>query len=464
VSIHAASGLAGRVALLVTFVVTLPLVTPRLRGADEIEYFAYMHSIAFDHDLEFGNEYQYFYDRDPDGLRLFKETFLDKREARSGYHFNFGPIGSALLWSPFYLLAHAGVLLARAGGASIPADGLARPYEAAACYGSALYGLAGLLLIHHALRRFAATKEPAATLSVLTLWLGTPVVSYMTVAPGFSHACSLFAVALLLCLWLRAREEQALAAGRWLLVGAAGGLAGMVREQDVFFLVVPVLDILWRSLREQKLLRGLIQLGTMAATAGLAFLPQLLVYRTLTGGFRPSQKVEQKMHFTSPFFLEVLFDPAHGLFAWSPVLLVAVVALFVDWLRRRDARLAWLLAAFLAQAWISGSVASWTQAGAFGSRRFIGTTFIFAFGMAALLSALAATKRRWLALAFVGVAVWWNLSLMVQFGLKLMDRQGLEWPRVAVNQFTAVPPRLAHAGVLFFTDRERLVREIREAR
>jgi hypothetical protein len=55
--------------------------------------------------------------------------------------------------------------------------------------------------------------------------------------------------------------------------------------------------------------------------------------------------------------------------------------------------------------------------------------------------------------------VWWNVSLMVQFGLKLMDRQRLEWPRVAVNQFVEVPPRLGRAAWLFFTDRERLVRE-----
>jgi hypothetical protein len=48
---------------------------------------------------------------------------------------------------------------------------------------------------------------------------------------------------------------------------------------------------------------------------------------------------------------------------------------------------------------------------------------------------------------------------MVQFGLKLMDRQRLEWPRVAVNQFTEVPRRLGHTTRLFFTDRERLLRE-----
>ena len=59
----------------------------------------------------------------------------------------------------------------------------------------------------------------------------------------------------------------------------------------------------------------------------------------------------------------------------------------------------------------------------------------------------------------LAVFTWWNVSLMVQFGLRLMDRQRLEWPKVAVNQFTEVPPRLARAAFLFFTDRERLVKE-----
>jgi hypothetical protein len=61
--------------------------------------------------------------------------------------------------------------------------------------------------------------------------------------------------------------------------------------------------------------------------------------------------------------------------------------------------------------------------------------------------------------AALALFAWWNVSLMVQFGLKLMDRQRLEWPKVAVSQFTEVPERLGRVAVLFFTDRERLVRE-----
>ena len=34
-------------------------------------------SLVFDHDLEFGNEYQRFYDQSPRTLELFRGTFLD---------------------------------------------------------------------------------------------------------------------------------------------------------------------------------------------------------------------------------------------------------------------------------------------------------------------------------------------------------------------------------------------------
>ncbi|PYQ48840.1 MAG: hypothetical protein DMF78_20245, partial [Acidobacteria bacterium] len=120
-------GTGGR-ALVLLFLLTLPLVTPKIRGADEIEGFAYLRSLVFDHDLEFGDEYQHFYAADPAGLAGFKSTFLDRRETETGRHINFAPLGSALLWAPFYLLAHAGVLVGRALGGGTAADGFSWPY------------------------------------------------------------------------------------------------------------------------------------------------------------------------------------------------------------------------------------------------------------------------------------------------------------------------------------------------
>ena len=449
---------AGRRALVLLFLLTLPLVTPKVRGADEIEYFSYLRSLVFDQDVEFGDEYERFYAADPNGLAGFKSTFLDRRETDTGRHINFAPLGCALLWSPFYLLAHVGVLAARAFGARVAADGFSFPYVAAACYASALYGLAGLLLVHETLRAHGRIPEPAATLSVAGLWLATPLLYYMTLAPAFSHAPGVFAVALLVWLSLRAAARPRSSVWEWAMIGAAGGLAALVREQDGLFLIIPGGLLLYHARAGRAWGAALARGAAMGVAAVLVFSPQLFAYRALTGRFGPSRLVARKMSWSSPHLLQVLFDPGHGLFAWSPLLLVATAGLvYLVW-RRRDATVALLALALLLQVWINGAVESWTQAGAFGARRFVSSTPIFAWGLAALLAPVPARRLR-LAVLALALFAWWNVGLMVQFGLKLMDRQRLEWPRVAVNQVSEVPRHLARAAWLFFTDRERLVRE-----
>lgn len=452
----------GRRLLVVLFVLTLPLVTVRVRGADEIEYFSYLRSLAFDRDLDFTNEYAHFHARDPQGLAGFRETFLDRREPATGRPINFASLGPALLWSPFYLLAHVAVAAARALGAGVAADGFSWPYTAAAAYGSALWGFAGLLLAHDALTRDGAFSVEAATLSVAGVWLATPTLYYLTLAPAFSHACSLFAVSLLVWLWLRARRrgpgEAAAPLLDWALVGLAGGLCGLVREQDALFLVIPAAALFRDAGHRRQLLAFATRAAAMGACAALVFLPQLFAYHAINGRFGPSTFVTQKMNFLSPHFLQVLLDPGHGLFVWAPLLLVAAVGLALL-VRTRNPVAACLAAGLLLQVWINGAVESWSQAGAFGSRRFVGATPVFAWGLAAILTRLLPRLRAAAVAGGLALFVWWNVSLMIQFGLKLMDRQRLEWPRVAVNQFTEVPPRLWRVGVLFLTDRERLVRE-----
>lgn len=447
----------GQRALALLFLLTLPLLTPRIRAADEIQYYASLRSLVFDHDLDFGNEYLHFYERDPAGLAGFKATFLDRREPGSGRHINFAPLGAAFLWSPFFLLAHGGVWLLKALGASVPADGFSYPYLAAVSFASAIYAFAGLLLIHDLLLREGKVGEPAAAGTVAALWLATPVLYYMTIAPGFGHAPSLFAVSLLVWLFFRARALNRVR--DWVFVGLSGGLCGFVREQDALFLVLPAGFLAWEALGKGAWRESLPRAGALALGTAVALVPQLIVYRLLTGAFGPSKLVTRKMTLTSPHFLEVLADPAHGLFFWSPILLLAAFGLAAFVRTRRDSTATFLALAFLAQVWINGSIESWHLAGAFGSRRFVAATPLLSFGLALALQALAGRWGARLSGLVVLFFVWWNLSLMAQFGLKLMDRQGLEWPKVAVNQVSAVPRHMGRALWLFLTDRERLAKE-----
>src|SRR5512135_2008959 len=93
--------------LVLVFLISIPLLTPRVSASDEIEYFSYLHSVVFDRDLNFMNEYQHFCGLTPQECitSRFQETFIDKHTP-TGLQINFGPIGSAVLWLPFYLIAH----------------------------------------------------------------------------------------------------------------------------------------------------------------------------------------------------------------------------------------------------------------------------------------------------------------------------------------------------------------------
>jgi len=429
---------------------TLALVSPKIRGADEIEYFSYLHSAVFDHDLDFSNEYQHFYRADPQGLQAFKETFLDHREPRTNRPINFAPIGSALVWSPFYLAAHA---LVQRDFLKGPADGFSAAYTGAVAYGSSLLGIIGFWLAFWTLKRYLGITEGLSVLSTLAVWFGTPAFYYLTVAPAFAHAPSIFAVSLLFLLWLRARERDGVF--DWVLTGLAAGLAMLIREQGALFLIAPGVDLGLRLAKgdvKRSLERGFSVLGA----AFLVFLPQLFAYHSLNGTFGPTQLVQRKMDFGSPHFFDVLFSPGHGLLLWTPLLIVAFLGLGRS-LMRIGLVGAFLALALLAQIYINGSVLSWHQAGAFGSRRFVDSTVLFVIGFAFGLMVLTPKVQR----LVVVLAIWWNISLMVQFGLKLMDRQQLDWPGVMVRQVTVVPQRILGTARLYFTDPDALIRSTR---
>jgi hypothetical protein len=447
------------------FTLSLPAVTTRLNASDEIEYFAWLRSWTFDRDVDFENEYRHFYDsgvtRDP----LFHETFLDlSRRNAKGLPENFAPVGSAVLWAPFYFGGH---LVAIAIGA--PPDGFSRPYIAAIAYGSAVYGMLAILLTAAIVRRIV----PGGVLPAIAVWVGTPLLFYMYVAPGFAHACSAFAVSLFLWVWLRVRA-------RWsvhgtLALGVAGALMAMVREQDVLFVAGPALDFGRSVLGRVDSSRRLPDPRTWwTALAGVAafvigYLPQVLAYQALNGQAGPTEVVSRKMTWTSPHFLSVLLSPDHGFFFWTPLAILALAGLIRLAAGRveggaHDAR--WLgvlaLVMFTLQVYITGSVESWTVAGAFGQRRFVAVTPLLALGLATLLPPAITRSARVLLGMLIAVSIWWNLGLMAQFGLHTMDRQRLSLRENAYGVFVDVPRQLPSIVHRYLTDRSSFYRVPRQ--
>jgi hypothetical protein len=124
---------------------------------------------------------------------------------------------------------------------------------------------------------------------------------------------------------------------------------------------------------------------------------------------------------------------------------------------RRDREAAFILfLGFLLQVYISGAVDSWTQAGAFGSRRFVGTTIVFAVWGGWLYTTLEPKLRRIGIAAVTSFLILWNVSLMIQFGLGIMDRQRLVWSEIVHNHLYEVPPRLTSVFTRYLGARDKI--------
>ena len=458
-------------ALVLLFLVSLPAVTTRIYASDEAEYFSYLRSLWFDHDVSFENEYRYFYERGLSRASGFHETFLE-RQTPTGLRENWGTIGCAILWSPFYAAGDLTARALRAAGRPVQTDGFSSPYVAAVCYGSALYGFLALILSAAVARRVLGEAgrtrgEEAAV--VLAVWLGTPLLFYMYVSPPFSHACSAFAVAAFVLAWLLVRENWS--ARGCVTLGALAALMAMVREQDALFAVGPGLDFLWTlaagpASRASEASRPpgpsrrptaslLVNAALGVAAFVVAYLPQAFAYLALNGRVGPSQMVSRKMYWWAPHALQVILSPEHGLFFWTPLALLALAGLVVVFRQSGDRqRLALaFLAMFALQVYVSGSVASWSAAGAFGHRRFVGTTVVLLTGLAALARAASSRPARLGLAAAVVLCAWWNLSLMIQFGTGLMNRQQLELCRNARMAFIEVPLRVPELAWRYVFDR-----------
>lgn len=420
-----------RLVLLAVFLLSLPLVTTRIYSSDEIQYFAYLRSLWFDRDLSFENEYRYFYDRNIARSEGFHETFLE-RTTEAGRRVNFGTIGCAILWSPFYLAGDVTARVLHASGRPVETDGFSKPYIAAVAYGSAFYGGVALALAISSSALLGLRGRAAG----VAVWLGTPLLFYMYVAPPMSHACSAFAVALFVYVWLRVRRRWSL--GGAAALGAAGALMAMVREQDVFFVVGPMVDFATTAADN---------LGSRSIRAALAalvsfvvvFTPQAVAYVRLNGHLGPSRLVTRKMTWTAPHALQVLSSPEHGFFVWTPLAAIALGGLI--WMafgHRRQVAVCMLLM-YASQVYVSGSVESWTVAGGYGQRRFVALTALLVIGLAALQEGARRVAARTIIGVLTVVAIYWNIALIAEFGTGLMDRQRLSPAQNAYHAFVTLP-------------------------
>jgi hypothetical protein len=396
-------------------------------GADSPSYYVYLRSALFDRDLDFANEWAHW-------------EFPERPLTPNGHRLNQHAAGSALLWSPFVLAAHAYVRVGAAASVhGYDADGYSLPYLRGAAWGTATWVVLGLALLVHVLQ--AAFGRTVAVTATLGTFLASPLPYYLLVQPLMAHG-NVFALTCAL-VWTCLAIEREPTARRWAIAGLLVGLLAATRWQAVVagVLLVPALVA---SARDRTLRPS--WLGAAAGGALLGVIPQMVAWWALFDhplvilewAFGSGLRLEQGqtgLNWGAPFLWDVLLSADRGLLSWTPVAGLGFVGL-VLLARRRTAFALAALAVALLTAWVNASARDWSGGDAFGARRFDLVFPLLAFGLAEVvrLSASLVERRPWLpAAAGLAVLIAWNAGFARLYRLRVF-KEAAPLERVASAQ------------------------------
>jgi hypothetical protein len=456
--------------LLLLFLLSLPLLNPWVHG-DGVGYYAFARAPLIEHSLDFQHDYQ-------DANSSFRDARLDENglpkatfRTATGHLDNHFTVGPAILWTPFLLIAHAAVLLARAIGSQVAADGFSAPYRIAMALGTAFYGFLGIILAVRISRQYV--DERWATLAAISVWWASSLPVYMYFNPSWSHAHSAFTVALFLWYWHETRRDRSLR--QWIILGAIAGLMLNVYYANAMMLAVPLVEALGQyraALREGLPKLTAVQLlgrhALFAAIVGVCLLPTLITRAIIYGNPLESGYIPLgAWAWSSPYFLQVLFSANHGLLVWTPLLAFSVAGVFLFW-KRQPAVGSALAAALLAFYVLIACYPDWAGISSYGNRFFVSLTALFIVGLAVLLDRAATLFRsaRGVTMAASTVLacfVLWNMAFMFQWGTHLVPARGpISWSEMVRNQFVVVPREISVKIGNYLFHRSNLMRQIEQ--
>ena len=311
--------------------------------SDGFYSYLYARSMAFDGDIDFGNDYS-----------LCGDPFRIGIDRGTGHPDNIYYPGPALFWTPLLwvlrLVLPLGSLQATCG-----------PPWTTWCF--AMAPLAGALvtyLSYRVARRWFT--DGVAALSAALLSLAGLTLKFSALLPCYSHIYDAVCVSGLLVATLRALEDPA-RWRKWILVSVLLAMCVLQRLSNVAFAIVPLFAAA-TAFQPRWCRRRLIAFGIVV---GLGLLPSLClmgcVYRYLYGHpfvFTHGRYFIQLAH---PHPWLMLFDREEGLFFFTPTAWLAVLGLgFLPRTREPRFLLLPLLGVAVFEWWLSASTLDWAPA------------------------------------------------------------------------------------------------------
>jgi hypothetical protein len=334
-------------------------------NSDGKGYYAYLPAIFIYHDLTY-KFVEYYEDKYyPPDRSVFKEFRIQSE----GKAINKCFPGLALLWLPFFLIAH---LLSYFLG--FPMDGYSLLYQYAISIAALFYLWLGCRFLMRLLTRSGATVKTAALITFI-IALGTNIMYFALVEDSMSHVYSFSLISMFLYYIYRYIQVEK---GKYIIISSLlFGLIVLVRPTNgLILLLLPLM--VWLANPEirnpiSSILHPISSIQHPASSIlillTLFSLPLILWHHT-TGHWLVYQYGEERFHFLHPHFIGILFSYNRGWFVYTPVALVSVFGFFRLWEKNKIV-FYWTSFFFLFFIYISSCWWMWYYASKCGQRIFV---------------------------------------------------------------------------------------------
>ncbi|MDD4555387.1 MAG: glycosyltransferase family 39 protein [Bacteroidales bacterium] len=316
------------------------------------------------------------------------------------------PMGLAILYSPFFFIAHASAHLL-----GYAPDGFSLPYQVFMAFGPLVYTGIGLWFFRKVLLNFFS--DGITTLVMLITVLGTNYLELTAYNGIMPHNTLFMLFALTVWLTIRWHERQ-----KWstaIFLGLLIGIAMLVRPTSGLIVLVPLFWGVWnfRSLHEKMILirdHGLQVLALILAMILVGSF-QLIYWKIHAGSWiYYSYEKGESLRWIAPYIKLVLFSYKKGWLLYTPVMIFAIIGFIPLFRKYREI----FGAAFLFIAMHLIVVASWPTwwyGGSFSQRPMMEAYVVLAFPLGAMIGVLLNSKRRLRAIMFTLILLLVALNL-----------------------------------------------------
>ena len=302
------------------------------------------------------------------------------------------PVGLAILYLPFFLLAH---LIAFCYG--FPMDGFSPAYHFTMLACGIFYSLLGIYYVRKILLRFFPDWKTALILFFLVF--ATNYI-YKAIFKGIAPHNMLFAVYALI-IWFTIRWHETFRMKHALLIGFFCGVAILSRPSEIVCLLIP---LFWNVTNRGSFMEKLrlfrkhyLHLLGVALVMFLVAIPQLIYWKVTSGKFLfySYNNPAEGFDFLWPYTLKVLFSFRKGWLIYTPAMIFGIIGFYYLYRYNRPIFIP-LFLFFIFNLWFVSAWSNWWYAESYGQRALVQSYAVMAIPFGYFYHGIFMQKRAWL--------------------------------------------------------------------